>query len=83
MKLAKSIAISVAACGLAIGSAFAGEGQSGMNDSAFLNEPMAQEETVILLDPADVTYYDVYGVDENRDGVLDGYLLIEQPDTLG
>jgi hypothetical protein len=29
----------------------------------------------------DVTYYDVYGVDEDGDGVNDGYLFIEESDT--
>ena len=83
MKLAKTIAIGATAFGLAAGSALAGEGQSGMNDSGSPGEPMAQEETFILLEPVDVSYYDVYGIDENRDGVTDGYLLIEQSDTLG
>ena len=82
MKLAKSIAIGATAFGLAAGSALAGEGQSGMNDSGSPGEPMVQEETFILLEPVDVSYYDVYGIDENRDGVTDGYLLIEQSDTL-
>jgi hypothetical protein len=68
MKLAKSIACGAAAISLAIGTAFAGEGQSGMND--------------ILLEPVEVAYYDVYGIDENRDGVIDGYLFIEESDTL-
>jgi hypothetical protein len=31
----------------------------------------------------DVTYYDVYGVDEDGDGVNDGYLFIEESDTRG
>ena len=84
MKLAKTIAIGATAFGLAAGSALAGEGQSGMNDSGSSSEPMmAQQETFILLEPVDVSYYDVYGIDENRDGVTDGYLLIEQSDTLG
>jgi hypothetical protein len=83
MELAKTIAYGAAALGMAIGSAFAGEGQSGMNDSGTLGEPMAQEETFIVLDPVDATYYDVYEVDENRDGTIDGYLFIEQSDTMG
>jgi hypothetical protein len=82
MKLAKTIAIGATAFGLAAGSALAGEGQSGMNDSGSPGEPMAQEETFILLEPVDVSYYDVYGIDENRDGVTDGYLFIEESDTL-
>ena len=73
MKFAKTIACA-AALGLAMGTAFAVEGHSGM---------MVQDETVVLLEPVDVTYYDVYGIDENRDGVTDGYLLLEQSDTLG
>jgi hypothetical protein len=82
MKLAKTIAIGATAFGLAAGSALAGEGQSGMNDSGSPSEPMAQQETFILLEPVDVSYYDVYGIDENRDGVTDGYLFIEESDTL-
>jgi hypothetical protein len=69
MTLARTIAIGTAAFGLAAGSALAGEG--------------GQPETVILLEPVDVATYDVYGVDEDRDGVIDGYLFIEESDTLG
>jgi hypothetical protein len=85
MKLAKTIAMSAALFGLATGSALAGEGGFGMNDSGSSMEstPMAQQETYILLEPVDVAYYDVYGIDENRDGVIDGYLFIEESDTLG
>ena len=83
MRLAKSIACGAALLGLAIGTAFAAEGQSGMNDMGSMTGPMAQDETFILLEPADVTYYDVYGIDENGDGVIDGYLFIEESDTLG
>jgi hypothetical protein len=83
MKLAKSIACGAAVLGLAIGAAFAGEGDSGMNSGWSSSEPMAQEETFILLEPADVAYYDLYGIDENRDGVIDGYLILEESDTLG
>lgn len=82
MKLAKTLACSVATVGLAAGSALAGEGSFGMNDSWSQSEPMAQEETFILLEPVDVTYYDVYGVDEDRDGVADSYLILEESDTL-
>jgi hypothetical protein len=83
MRLAKSIACGAAVLGLAIGSAFAAEGQSGMNEMGSANEPMAQDQTYIVLEPMDVTYYDVYGVDENGDGLIDGYLFIEESDTLG
>ena len=83
MKLAKTIATSAALFGLATGSALAGEGGFGMNDSGSSMEPMAQQETYILLEPVDVSYYDVYGIDENGDGAVDGYLFIEQSDTLG
>ena len=84
MKLAKTIATSAAIFGLAMGSAFAGEGDFGMNSGSSMESmPMAQEETFILLEPVDVVYYDIYGIDENRDGVTDGYLLIEESDTLG
>lgn len=43
---------------------------------------LAQEETVLLLEPAQVAIYDVYGIDEDRDGVIDSYLLLEESDTL-
>ena len=82
MTLAKTIAIGTAAFGFAAGSALAGEGDFGMNDGS-PNGPMAQPETVILLEPVDVSTYDVYGIDEDRDGVIDGYLFIEESDTLG
>jgi hypothetical protein len=74
MTLAKTIAIGTAAFGIAAGSALAGEGD-------FRMEP----ETVILLEPVDmdIATYDVYGIDEDRDGVIDGYLFIEESDTLG
>ena len=85
MRLAKTIAYGAVLLGLATGSALAGEGSFGMNDEASWTEPspMAQQETYILLEPVDVSYYDVYGIDENGDGVNDGYLFIEQSDTLG
>lgn len=86
MKLAKTFACGAAAVGVAMGTAFAVEGQSGMNDSgihASSGPTMVQGETVILLEPVDVTSYDVYGIDENRDGVTDSYLILEQSDTLG
>jgi len=70
MKLAKTIATGAAALGLAVGTAFAGEGQSGMNS----------EETFILLEPVEVVQ--IYEVDENRDGVTDSYLILEESDSL-
>jgi hypothetical protein len=71
MTLAKTIATGAAALGFAAGSVLAGEGGFSMNDS------------VILLEPVEVAYYDLYGIDENRDGVVDSYLLLQQSDTLG
>jgi hypothetical protein len=68
MTLAKTMAIGAIALGLAMGSALAGEGSFGMDDS------------FIMLEPVDVAY--VYGIDENRDGVIDGFLLLEASDTL-
>lgn len=68
MKLAKSLAIGAAFFSLAAGSALAAQGD---------------EENTIVLEPEDVTYYDVYGVDEDGDGVNDGYLFIEESDTRG
>ena len=73
MKLAKTIAIGAAALGLVVGSALAGQGGFGMNDST---------QSFILLEPVDIVAYDVYGIDEDRDGVIDGYLFIEESDTL-
>ena len=53
-----------------------------MNDGT-LSAPMAQPETVILLEPVDVAKCDNdgYGIDEDRDSVIDGYLFIEESDT--
>ncbi|OGA57663.1 MAG: hypothetical protein A3G81_04090 [Betaproteobacteria bacterium RIFCSPLOWO2_12_FULL_65_14] len=52
-----------------------------MNDEWSSSESaMAQDETYILLEPVDVTY--VYEVDEDRDGVTDSYLFLEESDTL-
>jgi hypothetical protein len=81
MTLAKTIAIGAAVLGLAAGGALAGEGDFGMNDRSS-GEPAVQPETIILLEPVDVVAYDVYGIDEDRDGVIDGYLFIEESDTL-
>jgi hypothetical protein len=83
MKLAKTIACGAAALSIAIGTAFAVEGQSGMNDNGSPYEFIPQQETYILLEPVEVTYYDVYGIDENADGVVDDVLFLEESDTLG
>jgi hypothetical protein len=72
MTLGKTIATAAAVLGVVTGSALAGEGSFGMNDS----------DSMIPLQPVDVTYYDLYGIDEDRDGVIDGLLLLEQSDTL-
>ena len=40
-------------------------------------------ESDVLLVPADEGADDVYAVDEDGDGVADGYLVIEESDTLG
>jgi len=71
MTLAKTIAIGASVLGLAAGSALAGEGSFGMNDESS-GEPAV-----------DSGVYDVYGIDQDRDGVIDGYLFIEESDTLG
>jgi hypothetical protein len=76
MKLARMIAMGASAIGLAAGGAFAAEDRPGVNDES-------APETYVLLVPADAGYYDVYGVDEDGDGVIDGYLVIEESDTLG
>jgi hypothetical protein len=75
MKLAEAIACGAAALGFAAGSALAGEGDFAMNDDG------SQDETYILLEPVDVTQ--AYGVDEDRDGVIDRYLYLEESDSLG
>ena len=67
MELARTIAIGFAMLGLAAGSALAQD------------ERMAMEEPQMA--SAEVTYYEVYGVDEDRDGVIDSYLFIEESDT--
>jgi hypothetical protein len=40
-------------------------------------------ESYIVLVPADDGAYDVYAVDEDGAGAADGYLVIEESDTLG
>lgn len=81
MRLAKTVACGAAALSLAVSGALAGEGSFGMNDSWSPSESaMAQEETYILLEPVDVTH--VYEIDENRDGVTDSYLFLEESDSL-
>lgn len=66
MKLARTITIGVAALGFGAGGALA------QDDRTALDEPLESSE---------VTYYEVYGVDEDRDGVIDSYLFIEESDT--
>ena len=70
MKLVRTIALGFAASGLAAGAALGQE------------DRMAQEEA-LLEPPTEITYYEVYGVDEDRDGVIDSYLFIEESDTRG
>jgi hypothetical protein len=72
MTLGKTIATAAAVFGLGMGSALAVEGSFGMETS----------RSIVVLQPVDVTYYDLYGIDEDRDGVVDGILLLEQSDTL-
>ena len=82
MRLAKTVACGAAVLALAAGGALADEGSFGMNDSWSSSEPQtAQDETDILLEPVDVTQ--VYGVDEDGDGVIDHYLFLEESDSLG
>ena len=66
MKLAKTIALSVAAIGFATGSAMAGDEYSS-----------APDETYVLLGPVEVQA--LYEVDEDGDGVTD-YLILEGSD---
>jgi hypothetical protein len=73
MTLAKTMTISATAVGVAYGSALAGEGSFGMNGNGSSGESMAQAPS----------YYDAYGIDENADGVIDAYLILEQSETLG
>lgn len=69
MKLVRMMAFGLAALGFGAGAALAQE------------DRMAAADT-LLLEP-EITYYEVYGVDENRDGVIDSYLFIEESDTRG
>ena len=66
MNLARMITIGVAALGLGAGGALA------QDDRMAMDEPLESSE---------MTYYEVYGVDEDRDGVIDSYLFIEESDT--
>ncbi len=66
MKLARTITIGAAALGFGAGGALAQE------DRMAMDEPLESSE---------MTYYEVYGVDEDRDGVIDSYLFIEESDT--
>ena len=50
-------------------------------DDSSANE--SAPESYIVLVPADDGAYDVYAVDEDGDGVADGYLVIEESDTQG
>ena len=67
MKLARTITIGAAVLGFTAGSALA------QDDRAVMDDPAAESP--------EVNYYDVYGVDEDRDGVIDSYLFIEESDT--
>lgn len=69
MKLARTMALGAAALGLAAGGALAQDDRMAMDDP--------------VMETPEVTYYDVYGVDEDRDGVIDSYLFIEESDTRG
>jgi len=69
MKLVRMMAFGLAALSLSAGVALAQEDRSAAGD-------------LLLLEP-EITYYEVYGVDENRDGVIDSYLFIEESDTRG
>ena len=82
MKLAKTIALSAAAIGLATGSAMAGgEYSSAPDDMRSSTEPvMAQEETYVLFEPVEVQA--LYEVDEDGDGVADYLILEGSDDTL-
>jgi hypothetical protein len=66
MRLARTITIGVAALGCGAGGALA------QDERVAMDEPLESSE---------VTYYEVYGVDEDRDGVIDSYLFIEESDT--
>jgi hypothetical protein len=66
MKLARTITIGAAVFGFSAGGALA------QDDRMAMDEPLESSE---------MTYYEVYGVDEDRDGVIDSYLFIEGSDT--
>ena len=68
MTLVRMMAFGVVAFSLGAGAALAQEDRMAAGDT--------------LLEP-EITYYEVYGVDENRDGVIDSYLFIEESDTRG
>ena len=69
MKLVRTMAFGFAALAFGAGTALAQEDRMAAGDT-------------LLLEP-EITYYEVYGVDENRDGVIDSYLFIEESDTRG
>lgn len=69
MKLVRTMAFGLAALGFGAGATLAQEDRMAAGDT-------------LLLEP-EATYYEVYGVDENRDGVIDSYLFIEESDTRG
>ncbi|HJY78434.1 MAG TPA: hypothetical protein VKE95_17470 [Burkholderiales bacterium] len=76
MNLSRKIAIGAALLGIAAaGGAVAADDSPEMNPSS--------PESYLLLVPTDEGAYDVYAVDEDGDGVTDGYLVIEESDTLG
>jgi hypothetical protein len=81
MKLAKTIALSVAAIGFAAGSAMAAEGTLAPDDMRSSTEPMlAQEETYVLFEPVELQV--LYEVDEDGDGMADYLILEGSDDTL-
>ena len=87
MKLAKTILCGVSALTLATGTAFAGAsldyGASSTDGSFSTSQPsqVYEPEQFVVLEPVDITYVDVYDVDVDGDGRIDGQLLLEQSDT--
>jgi len=76
MNLSRKIALGAAVLGIA-----AAGGSVAADDSSATNE--SSPESYIVLVPAEDGAYDIYAVDEDGDGVADGYLVIEESDTLG
>jgi hypothetical protein len=78
MKLAKTLACSAAALCFAASPVWASESDSSPSGQGASAGPSLEEQgTLILLEPVEV--HDLYGVDEDGDGLAD-YLVLEVPE---